>query len=92
MQRAVNAIRKFARRTLATVRDDFLDAVRSTTNARESITCYAHVIVPRRVVRRPETLVDTSTENLSHRSCVDAESRGNGTYGDGNLGYVGYTG
>jgi hypothetical protein len=47
MLRSVDAIRKFARQTLATVRGDFLDALKSTASARESITCYADSIVPR---------------------------------------------
>ena len=42
---SVNATRKFARQTLATVRDDFLDNLSSTAYARESITCFVDVIV-----------------------------------------------
>jgi hypothetical protein len=51
-----------------TARDDFLDALRSTASARESITCYADGIV------------------------LHQREGGGCTYGDGNLGDVGYTG
>jgi hypothetical protein len=44
------------------------------------------------VVANPKTEVHTSIANLGQPSGMDASEQGNGTYGDGNLWDVGYTG